>query len=443
MRRIIQVVLCGMLVCFGVVEIGGFGVYKGEAAAEVNELMDPPASIYGSNYELQPLRAGSAVYESDIERLGNYSSLTAAAVLNDRVEAVKTDPKQKLVYLTFDDGPSAHTAQVLDILKKENIKATFFVLGEHVSKLPKIAKRIVQEGHTIGNHTYNHKYDRLYGNFTEFSSQIIKTDDAIFKATGIRTTFVRAPGGTFGNFDKGYFDALKDAGYQVYDWNVDSGDSKLKDVPASEIIATVKGSRQANKLIVLMHDSVGHKESVKALPAVIQYYKSEGYSFALITDKVEPIQFAIAKKIKWSRANVTKQQAAVLKQFRKEIDRSSLPVEMEKEESTAPVLILHRGEASLELSPNEYKIRNGSIEMPLLKLTKWIGGTWELDEKSGVIDAVLNGDHVVWKSEEKVVLTMEKAEQVVVPMRATLKQFGIDITDYIINGKQREIWMTM
>jgi hypothetical protein len=328
---------------------------------------------------------------------------------------------------------------VLTLLKKEGIQATFFVLGEHVLQQPKLAKRIALEGHSIGNHTFNHKYERLYGSFTEFADQVMKTDEAIYRTTGVRTTLFRAPGGTFGNFDQGYFDAMAAAGYQVHDWNVDSGDSKRLDVPASEIIAKVKGSKLADKLIVLLHDSAGHEESVKALPAIIKYYKGKGYSFAPLTDKVKPIQFTVAKKLKWSRAEVTEPQRTKLAQFSEALGRSSRKAHAEQK---VPVLILHRGEERLELQPAEYRVSKGAIEVSLLKLTEWIGGTAETDLDKGVIEAYMNGNRVLRLTDLADRTSNQPAEQIVVPVRATLKKFGIGITSYVYNDEQREIWVT-
>src|SRR5690606_5966039 len=118
----------------------------------------------------------------------------------------------------------------------------------------------------------------------------------------------RAPGGTYGHFDQSYFDAMAAAGYQVHDWNVDSGDSSRLGVPASEVLAEVKSSVLKDKLTVLLHDSSRHEESVKALPDIIAYYKNKGYAFASLTNKTEPIQFKVAKKLKWERVSVTEAQ---------------------------------------------------------------------------------------------------------------------------------------
>lgn len=425
MRRMLQAAICVLAVWFGLFEIGGFAAFKGGTAGEREVVQASAASASVTRYEAKPLPSEQLSYEPGLLNRGKPA--TAAAAL----------PKdQRLVYLTFDDGPSENTEQVLDILKQEGISATFFVLGEHVLQQPETAKRIIEEGHSIGNHTFNHKYEHLYGSFAGFAEQVMRTDEAIYRTTGVRTTLFRAPGGTYSNFDQSYFDAMAAAGYQVHDWNVDSGDSKRQGVPASEIVITIKGSKLADKLNVLLHDSIGHAESVKALPEIINYYRSKGYAFAKITDQVKPIQFTIAKKLKWSRAQATKMEIGKLSQFAEKLGRSSLPAQAEKDK---PSLILHRGQQSLVLEPGEYRLRNGSIEVPLQKLTEWVQSSVETDTDDSALEAK-DGDRVVTMPDSAV--KAPQAEQVVVPVRAALQNFGIEITSYVYNDQQREIWVT-
>ena len=433
MRRIWQAAICTMVLWFGLFELGGFAVYEGGAAGEQEIVQASGAATTAAYYETKPVPAEQASYEPG-KRLK----------LDKPVKAAAAPPKinQKLLYLTFDDGPSENTEKVLNILKQEGIMATFFVLGEHVLQKPEIAKRIVAEGHSIGNHTFNHKYEILYGSFADFSAQVMKTDDAIFRSTGVRTTLFRAPGGTYSNFDKGYFDAMAAAGYQVYDWNVDSGDSKRVGVPASEILTTVKGSKLADKLIVLLHDSAGHAESVKALPAIIKYYKSKGYAFAPITDQVEPIHFKVAKKLKWSRAQVSRPEKIKLVQFSEKLGRSIKPIQPAQVKKDMPDLILHRGQESLVFRAGEYSLSKGTIEVPLLKLTEWVEGKPESELDDGASKAYASGDRMLPGPSPAGKAADGKAEPAVAPVRATLKKFGIEITSYIYNDQQREIWVT-
>lgn len=447
MRRTMQAAICVIVVWFTMVELGGWAVYKGEAAVEATATEPPafaPASPI-SHAKKQPLLAKPAAYESadkvEVERAAvkKESAAQTERAASEPVIPAEPKPSGKTVYLTFDDGPSKHTEQVLDILKAEGIKATFFVLGEQVEQHPDIARRVLEEGHAIGNHSYNHKYEKLYGSFAIFAEQVMKADDAIFGATGVRTPLFRAPGGTYSNFDQGYFDAMAEAGYIVHDWNVDSGDSKRRGVPASEIIATVKGSKLADSLNVLLHDGGGHEESVKALPAIISYYKEKGYSFAPMTTEVTPIHFTLAKKMKWSRPAVKENEKAVLVQYAEQIGRERMP--LPQPVSTEPNLVLHKGEEQLVLTPEEYDLSGGSIKVSLMKLAEWIGGSAELDPDSGVIEAYYNGEQIYWLSDYAHGGVKGNAEAAIVPVRSTLKKFGFAISDYVYNAEQREIWV--
>lgn len=408
MRRVWMTVICtiGVAICLSMFEFGGMAHHNDE-----NRKQETDAQLAESIYDiheglLPPSQQASVTFAAT----GPLKDKALEASVSNDANAAKDDAKEleKLVYLTFDDGPSKHTPEVLDLLKEEGIQATFFVLGEQVLRYPDIVKRIVDEGHAIGNHTYNHQYKQLYSSFSEFADQIMKTDEAIYETTGIRTTLVRAPGGTYTNFDQGYFDAVAAAGYQVHDWNVDSGDSRRRGVPAAEIVATVQASRLVNTLNVLLHDGSGHEESVKALPAIIAYYKNKDYSFAPLSNEVKPIQFQVAKKLKWNRAAVTQKQQAVLVHYAEALDRggkpadavqarknvgSAQPAEQTKGRAIKPVaaLVLHQGVKRLELAPDEYRLVDGSIYMLLLQLANWKGGTASIHNDCGIIEVAMNG----------------------------------------------------
>jgi len=210
-------------------------------------------------------------------------------------------PDKPTVYLTFDDGPSKLTGQVLDILAKEHIKATFFALGENAEAHPDMIKRILEEGHTLGNHSYNHVYSELYANFQNFWEQIAKTERIFQQIADIQPALVRAPGGTYTNFDPYYFYLMQQAGYTMIDWTADSGDSRRAGVPTAEIIQNVKASRLTPEINILFHDGAGHDNTVKALPEVIHYYKEKGYAFAPLGPDVKPSQFPSGKS-KWKRS---------------------------------------------------------------------------------------------------------------------------------------------
>ncbi|WP_127610008.1 MULTISPECIES: polysaccharide deacetylase [Paenibacillus] len=220
-----------------------------------------------------------------------------------RVEAEEMSyrkPEEPTVYLTFDDGPSAFTPQVLDVLKEEEVRATFFVLGEQAEARPHVVKRIVEEGHAIGNHSYNHVYKELYSNFGAYWEQLQRTEQILFDATGVRTPLVRAPGGTAGNFDAFYFYLLNRGGYSVFDWTIDSEDARKAGATAEDIAHTVAQGPFRHEVTVLMHDGPGHEQTLKALPKIIKLFKDQGYRFAPLSTEVKPAQFGVSKA-KWQR----------------------------------------------------------------------------------------------------------------------------------------------
>ncbi|GFN33313.1 polysaccharide deacetylase [Paenibacillus xylaniclasticus] len=308
-------------------------------------------------------------------------------------DMIDKEQEKKIVYLTFDDGPSKLTPQVLDLLKKEGIQATFFVLGEQVKQHPDLLKRIVAEGHTVGNHSYNHEYKELYSGFGQFADQIVRTEQELQAAAGIRTRLVRAPGGTFGNFDQSYFDAMEQAGYTMFDWNVDSGDSVRIGVPAAEIINNVRSSKRYPETIVLLHDSASHAESVKALPDIIGYYKGLGYTFAPLTEFVEPVTFRVADKLKWSRPKATASEQAVV---RKGLDagagsfiwsgglgRNTAGAAAEEAE-----LVVNNRNRTVIFEPGAYSTVGEDWHVPLRELAEGLGGTvrWSAEERRAVAD---------------------------------------------------------
>lgn len=195
--------------------------------------------------------------------------------------------EENVAYLTFDDGPDDKvTPQILDILKAENIKATFFVLGNMVEQNPQVLKRIFDEGHAIGNHSYNHVYSELYKSPYDFVEQFIKTDEIIKKNIGVRPLIIRAPGGAAGVFNNDYWNMLDSCGYVEYDWNICTEDATASVPNASTQIKNVKkqmGNEPPRALVILMHSKSGKEETAKALPQLIHMLRDFGYKFGVVT----------------------------------------------------------------------------------------------------------------------------------------------------------------
>lgn len=197
------------------------------------------------------------------------------------IQAATLSPNQKVIALTFDDGPWPQTTvQVLDILKENNIKATFFVIGQNVKHYPDLIKRIVAEGHTIGNHTWHHWYHFMNPQVAAY--EINNTTELIYEITGVKTNLFRPPGGMMHN---GLVSYARNNKYAVIMWSSDSIDYSLPGTP--KLINNV--FRQAKPGgIVLMHDGGGNRsQTVQALPEIISRFRKQGYSFVTVPELLE------------------------------------------------------------------------------------------------------------------------------------------------------------
>ncbi|UUZ86045.1 polysaccharide deacetylase family protein [Paenibacillus sp. P26] len=190
----------------------------------------------------------------------------------------------KIVALTFDDGPDGkYTARILDILKEQHVHATFFLIGQHAAKYPQIVKRIHEEGHAIGNHSWDHS-DLSKLPEDQVREEIVRVDDVIKNITGEAPQLFRAPYGAISR------DVLTDAvstGHQIIGWSVDTQDWEGKS--AAGIMATLKKEMRPGA-IILQHSAGGKggnlANTVEALPQIIAYLKKEGYSFLTVPDLI-------------------------------------------------------------------------------------------------------------------------------------------------------------
>lgn len=207
--------------------------------------------------------------------------------------------QEKVAYLTFDDGPSPITTEVLDILKAHDVKATFFVVGKSVPGHEAILKRAIAEGHVVGGHTYSHNYRTIYKDLSSFFADLEKGNQLIEKATGIKPTVFRYPGGSTNTVSKTYqnaalynnqhtvMSAIKTEaakrGYTFIDWNITNGDARSSKYTPETALANIKAQvRNQKEIVVLMHDAATKSATAKSLPAVIQFLKEHGYRFETI-----------------------------------------------------------------------------------------------------------------------------------------------------------------
>lgn len=203
----------------------------------------------------------------------------------DYAEAYNKTPSSKKVYLTFDDGPiPGVTEKILDVLKEEDVKATFFVVGKEIHEREHILKRIYEEGHTIGLHTYNHKFRKVYKSEETFINEMIQTRELINKLLNINPTAIRFPGGSSGRMTQEMLDKIHSNNMKVYDWTLDLHDGD-GGISVSGIIRNGESfNPKYSRLIILAHCNSNNKNTVKALPEIIKFYKNLGYEFEAIKD---------------------------------------------------------------------------------------------------------------------------------------------------------------
>jgi len=196
----------------------------------------------------------------------------------------------KTIYLTFDDGPSYLTNQILDILKRENVAATFFVIGRSIDEYADTVKRAYNEGHTVALHSFSHDYKYIYSADQNYFDDLNKIKNKVYSITGNNSRIIRLPGGSSNTVSKKYnqnivtriTNNLNENDYYYFDWNVDSGDASGK-LPKEQIYNNTISALHQGQNIVLMHDTAAKKTTVEALPDIIKYAKENGYTFAKIT----------------------------------------------------------------------------------------------------------------------------------------------------------------
>ncbi len=231
---------------------------------------------------------------------GNTTSATRKVAVYSAgyADAYKTvEPNGKTVYLTFDDGPGAYTAELLNILKSYNVKATFFVTNQF-PQYANLIGRAHREGHAIGVHTYTHKWN-IYSSVESYVADFNKMHNLIKEQTGIDTKIFRFPGGANNTVSKSYAKGVVSAiankmtsdGYVYFDWNSDCRDTSTTDVNkiVNTVISQVSNKKQS---IVLMHDI--KRATVAAVPSIIEYCLSHGYNLDIITTETPPIHLPIA-----------------------------------------------------------------------------------------------------------------------------------------------------
>lgn len=205
--------------------------------------------------------------------------------------------EEKTVYLTFDDGPSARTPELLAILAEYDIKATFFVVGKESEEAKQWMRDIVAAGHTLGIHTYSHDYNKIYQSVEAYLEDFNAMYTAILEATGTAPQVFRFPGGSVNAYNGAtYRDIISEMvrrGFVYFDWNRMSGDAVRGNVPAETLVENALDRADSmRRVILLMHDSARFTNVVEALPQIIEGYQEAGFRFAALTPEVKPVIYS-------------------------------------------------------------------------------------------------------------------------------------------------------
>ena len=265
------------------------------------------------NIQMDKLMKQEAVTDtSDLNKPGSESSEDSQTTEEDRftniVTGIDTEDNFAVagdthyVYLTFNSVPGDNTNAILDVLAQHNVKATFFVVGTEDEAAKAIYQRIVNEGHTIGMHSYSNRYSSIYSSKDAFKKDYQKISDYIFELTGVRSRYYRFPGGSgneISDINMAQFAHILNQEQIVYfDWNVSAGDA-ANGYTTQEVLENVLGGVSKYKTsVVLLHDGENKSTTVQALGTLIQSLKDQGAVVLPIDEDTKVIQYMKAESIK-------------------------------------------------------------------------------------------------------------------------------------------------
>ncbi len=280
------VAVCALAVCFVVIAELGIGFIENiNLKFNKQNLVNELSVMYAPEDYIYPAPTKDIRESADAYRLENKTPDYTPP--QGEVPGIYTSDYEKVCYLTFDDGPSPVTGQVLDILDNYGIKATFFVVGNQINSYPQLLVRMYEGGHSIGNHSYSHDYSSVYRADVDFNDEVITTRNAInYALAGIYENYIfRFPGGSYEDYKQSYKSNLQGMGYEYIDWNALTGDGEIVEPDSEKLMADlVSHTNDGTKedIVVLMHDAGAKQVTADVLPQVIEYLQKRGYTFKAI-----------------------------------------------------------------------------------------------------------------------------------------------------------------
>ena len=252
------------------------------------------------------------------------------------------DPSQveesKKIYLTFDDGPSDNTGRLLDVLKEENVKATFFmVLNDKCDR--QVIRRMAAEGHTLGIHSASHVYTEIYADLDSFRQDVQTVHDLLYEMTGQDVKLYRFPGGSSNRVSdvpiEDCIAYLEEAGYTYFDWNASNGDSSGSGYTADQLTENVLRYVRNNTgaSVVLMHDFTPCPETIDALPGLIRTLREEGYVFLPIDSSTTPVHHRKTETEKNDELEEEKKQLEKASIEREKLEKASEEIARKNQEA--------------------------------------------------------------------------------------------------------------
>ena len=261
------------------------------------------AKVSSLQRQINDIVAGRAMDQEEDEQSGVVQASVKGSVSHASVAASESAiasgggiaASEKEVYLTFDDGPGTHTGKILDILKKQGVKATFFVTGKEDSYSKKMYKRIVDEGHTLGMHSYSHIYDTIYKSPQAFSADFKKLYQMLYDATGKYPEWYRFPGGSSTGTMKSSLgelvSILEKKNVSYIDWNVITPEAMNPRVSKSEMVDTIMDDvMEYDTAVVMLYDAANRPMTLKALPSLIKKMKQKNYKLLPLDQNVAPVR---------------------------------------------------------------------------------------------------------------------------------------------------------